>query len=549
MANRLLIINPAGERTEQALNSDRLSLGRAGDNNLSYPEDSGLSRHHVAFERLDGAWTVRDLGSKNGTLVNDERISDRVHLNTGDRIRVSRLTLVFDVDPEDKLRATVVFDTARFQTDRPPTHTVTLGELVGEERPEGSGEAPGKQWADPVTALLRAGRELVASKPVEELFEDILDLSLESVGANRGLLMTMEGRELSVRASRGDQFHISTAVRDRVINERTSLLVGDVMSDDILRDRRSIVMQQVHSLMAVPLQTDRSVLGLIYVDSPHAWHQFTPSDLNLLTVMANVAAIRIERERLAESERAREFMEREFEQAAEIQRQFLPSAPPAVRGLDLAGYNRPCHSVGGDYYSFVVLPDGKLILALGDVAGKGMSAALLMVNLQARVQLLAEQPGSPAEMVTSLNRALNVVCPSNRFVTFFLCEIDPRTGETSFSNAGHNPPYLVRADGAVETLAAGGPVLGILPGLTFQPQATLLGPGDTLVVYSDGVTEATNADGDEFGEVRLEEILVRNRTMTAAELVDEVNAELESFVGGAPPNDDITFAVARRTAY
>ena len=436
MANQLLITTPDGKHTVQALSGDRLSLGRAGGNDLSYPEDAGLSRYHAVFEKRGGAWTIRDLGSKNGTLVNDESIPGRVFLKPGDHIRASNLTLAFDAAEDDALRATVVFDTAQLQAERPPAHTVTLGQLVGERTGAISREGTDGHWVDPVAALLRAGRELVARKPVEELFEDILDLSLESAGASRGVLLTREGEELTVKASRGGQFHISTAVRDRAINERTSLLIGDAMSDELLRGHRSIVMQKVHSLMAVPLQTDERVLGLIYVDSPHAGRRFNPSDLNLLTVMANVAAIRIERERLAAAERAHEFLERELEQAAEIQRQFLPSGPPAVRGLDLAGYNCPCHSVGGDYYDFALAPDGRVMLALGDVAGKGMSAALLMVHLQARMKLLSERPGSPAEMVGSLNRALKAVCPGNRFVTFFLCEIDPQDGGISFLQRG-----------------------------------------------------------------------------------------------------------------
>ena len=549
MADRLLITNPDGERSTHVLSGNRLTLGRSHDNDLSYPEDSGLSRHHLVMERTGEDWCVRDLGSKNGTLLNDELLTKRARLKVGDRVRVSRLTLVLDVHEEEDLQGTVIFEAVKpHQEGNPPTHTITLGQLVAKGEDEGPAAGPGAEWNDPVKALLRAGRDLVVRKPVEELFEDILDLSLESVGASRGVLLALEDGELHVKASRGDVFHISTMVRDRVMKERTSLLVGDVMSDDVLRSRQSIVMQQVRSLMAVPLQTDERVIGLIYIDSPHAWRQFQPGDLNLLTVMANVAAMRIERERLAAAEQERQIMEREFQQAAEIQNQFLPSAPPKVPGLDLAGYNCPCHSVGGDYYNFAPLPNGKVMVTLGDVAGKGLPAALLMVNLQARVQLLSERPGDPAKLVTTLNRALHAVCPSNRFITFFLSEIDPETGECSFCNAGHNPPFVIRANGGVETLAGGGPVLGILPGLEFSGHTSPLSPGDTLVIYSDGVTEANNMEGEEFGEDRLERILVDNRGASAGQLVETINAELERFVNGAPPADDITIVVARRTS-
>ncbi len=546
MAHRLQITGPAGERTTHVLTSDSITIGRSSDNDLAYPEDAGLSRRHLTIEKSDAEWLIRDLGSKNGTIINDQRLRGARVLNAGDRVRASRLSLVYEVEEIDPFEGTVIFDAVRSSAERPPMHTVTLGQLVagGSTGPD---DVANSLWADPVTALLRAGRELVARKPMADLFNDILALSLEAVGASRGVLLTLEGKDLRVRASRGDQFRISKAVRDRVMNERTSLLVGDVQSDEVLRNRQSIVLHQVHSLMAAPLQTDERVLGLIYVDTPHAWRQFSPADLNLLTVMANVAAMRIERERLSEVERARELMERDLNQAAEIQRQFLPGDAPSVEGLDLAGYNSPCRGVGGDYYDFVTLPDGRQLVVLGDVAGKGMPAALLMVNLQARVQLLAERGETPAVMVASLNRALHAICPDNRFVTFFLAQVDPGNGHIVFSNGGHNPPLLVRVNGDVEKLEEGGPVLGAFPSLPFRQAETEMAPGDSLVIYSDGVTEANNTAGDEYGEERFEDLVVAARDRSAAELVQLVCDDLNVFTGDAPQADDVTIVVVRRT--
>ena len=164
--------------------------------------------------------------------------------------------------------------------------------------------------------------------------------------------MTVEDGELVVRANQGQGFRISTAVRDRVLNSGLSVLVRDTSIDDAFRERRSIVEQNIRTLMAVPLQTRDQIIGIIYVDSPSLLREFTKDDLNLLTVMANVAAIRIEQTRFAELEQARQLMARDLEQAAEIQQGFLPSVAPAVRGLDVAGHNAPCRTVGGDYYDF-----------------------------------------------------------------------------------------------------------------------------------------------------------------------------------------------------
>lgn len=546
MPHRLQISSPDGERSSYTLSGDRISIGRASDNDLSYPEDAGLSRHHLILERRGSVWFVLDPGSKNGTLLNDERINGQEELQPGDRVRASRLSLVFELEEPQPSEGTVIFDPSKLTAERPPMHTVTLGELVSREGGVQAERDPSTQWADPVTALLRAGRELVARKPVARLFGDILELTLEAVGANRGVLMTLDGDELRVRASRGKEFRISAAVRDRVMEERTSLLVGDVQSDDLLKNRQSIVLHQVQSLMAAPLQTDERVLGLIYVDSPFAWRQFAPPDLNLLTVMANVAAMRIERERLVAVEREQALMERDLKQAAEIQQQLLPRKAPVIEGLDLAGYNVPCHGVGGDYYDFLTLEDGRLLVALGDVAGKGMPASLLMVNLQARVQSLAERADPPAVTVTSLNRALHAACPDNRFVTFFLAYVEPASGKVVFCNAGHNPPMLLRTNGEVETLEGGGPVLGAFPSLRFQEEVTQLEPGETLVIYSDGITEATTEDEEEFGEERLERILRESSGVSADDLVRRIYSDVQEFIDGAPAADDVTIVVVRR---
>lgn len=550
MAQQLLITDLDGSQKPYPFTGTRLSLGRAADNDLCYPDDAGLSRHHMVIEKVGSEWWVEDLNSKNGTFVNEERITQRVRLKSGDRVRVSRFTMMFQEEDPGSAGGTVIFDPTADHGEFPGAHSVTLRELIGAGRQEtGVGaEPPSTQWTDTVKVLIRAGRELVAQKPPAELYDNILLLSLEAVGASRGVLLTAEDGDWCIRASRGDEFHISTAVRDRVMNDRRSLLIRDVRFDEELRERRSIVMQKVHSLMAVPLQTDENVLGLIYVDTPHAWRNFSPEDLNLLTVMANVAAMRIERERLTLAEQANRLMEAQMQQAAEIQRQFLPAKAPVVAGLDLVGYNRPCHAVGGDYYDYVCYPDGKVLVALGDVAGKGMAAALLMVNLQARFQLLAEhRVDHPSYLVTLLNRAMTRVCPDNRFITIFLGELDPATGELAYCNAGHNAPLLVRTGGEVEFLESGGPVLGILPDLQYEPQAARLEPGDTLLIYSDGITEAESPENEMFGEERLLEVVQQNRHCSAQDILHEVSQEVDSFVDGAEPADDVTLVVARRT--
>jgi serine phosphatase RsbU (regulator of sigma subunit) len=217
-----------------------------------------------------------------------------------------------------------------------------------------------------------------------------------------------------------------------------------------------------------------------------------------------------------------------------------------VTGADLAGFNAACRTVGGDYYDFFPYPDGRVALALGDVSGKGLPASLMMMALHARVQVLAEDPGDLAAFMTRLNKATCAKCPSNRFITFFFSVLDAATGELAFANAGHNPPILVRASGESQMLEGGGPVLGILPAAPYAEQRERLGPGDLLVLYSDGVTEANNASFDEFGEDRFIEVLKQHRHQPAADIVAAVTGALGEFAAGAPQADDITLVVAKR---
>ncbi len=301
-------------------------------------------------------------------------------------------------------------------------------------------------------------------------------------------------------------------------------------------------------MVAVPLQTDDRVIGLIYLDSPHFVHEFTKDDLSLLTVMANVAAIRIEHTRLAEVEQIERMHAKELQQAAEIQERLLPTRAPDVPGIDLAGYNAPCRTVGGDYYDFLTYPDGRVAVLVGDVAGKGMPAALLMSSLQARVQVLFDDPTDLAKLVTRLNRIISSNCPSNRFISFFIGVLDPVSGEFTYVNAGHNPPLLVRRDGAVEKLAGTGLILGILPIAQYEQETCRLEAGDIVVLFSDGVTEACRPDVDEeFGEERLAKILEEFSGSSAKTIIERINARLQEFTEGAPPADDITLVIAKRT--
>ena len=521
-------------------------LGRSSACQLCYPDDSGLSRQHMALSKVNGQWIAEDLGSKNGTLVNDRRIEGATPVGVGDKIVAGHLELELSAAlPGAAIQKVEFVEAPEGSAAGSTTLVASLDEMLGTQ--SGEMDQTSIIRGNPqMGALIRAGRELAGHRPLNELFEVIMDLSMEAVLAGRGVLMTLEGDELKARAARGAGFKISNTVRDRVIKQKSSLLVRDAQMDNALKAQMSIVQQSVRSMIAVPLQTNDRVIGLIYVDSPDMIREFTREDLGLLTVMANVAAIRIEHARLNEIELVERAMSKELDQAAHIQMGLLPSEPPKVAGMDIFGSTAPCRTVGGDYYDYLEFPDGKIGMLVGDVAGKGMPASLLMSSLQARVKVLFEEGDRLAEKITRLNKATTAHTPDNRFITFFMTVADPATGELVFTNAGHNPPVLVRAKGGFELLAGGGMILGILPMAEYSEVRAKMEPGDTLVLFSDGVTEAVNPSDEDFGETRLAELVASLHDRPAREIVHAVHAEVARFTQGAPPADDITVVVARR---
>jgi serine phosphatase RsbU (regulator of sigma subunit) len=376
------------------------------------------------------------------------------------------------------------------------------------------------------------------------------------VTAERGAILLLEGGVPHIKASRshsGDALNrVSRSIARRVIEERVSLLLPNVLEDARFRSEDSILASGIRTAMCAPLWVSAagegkdSVIGLVYVDSIQHTHAFTDDDLRVLTALANVAAAKIENVRLLEESLEKRRLEEDMRMAAEIQTGLLPSAAPRLPGWDLAGSNRPCRTVGGDYYDFALVR-GRLLLALGDVSGKGTGAALLMTVLRAAVRAHWTEP-LLADAVSRINRTVCQNVPSSKYVTFFLASLDPATGRLEFVNAGHNPPILVRASGSAEKLSLGGLVLGIFEDVAYEGGAVELGAGDTLVVYSDGVTETWDPDGEEFGDDKLVALAVASRDKGADALQDAILAEIERFEQGARATDDRTLIVLKREA-
>lgn len=542
----IAIQTAGGTRERYPLAKGRVTIGRSRESDIFLP-DQWLSRHHAAIEeRGEGHW-VSDLKSKNGTLLNGEPVREWRRLRPGDVITLGEHTLTFcaesaeEEEDEREPEGTRVFSVKELSAIN--THpAVDLTELQRQNR---------------VLAILsKAASELVVHRPLDELFELVLDLLLEAVGAERGAILLLEGGPPHpvIRASRsrsGDPLvRVSRSIARRAMDERVSLLLPNILEDVRFKSEDSILASGIRTAMCAPLwftatgEGRDSVIGLVYVDSLQHSHAFTEDDLRVLTALANVAAAKIENVRLLEESMEKRHMEEDMRMAAEIQNGLLPREAPRVPGWDLAGCNRPCRTVGGDYYDFAV-EDGRLLLALGDVSGKGTGAALLMTVLRAAVRGHWTEP-SLADAVARINRTVCQNVPSSKYVTFFLAALDPATGRLDFVNAGHNPPLLVRADGEVETLSDGGLVLGLFENIVYDGGRVEMRPGDTLVIYSDGVTETWDPDGEEFGEEGLVPLVVRSRALGAEALQNAILREIEAFEAGARATDDRTIVVLKR---
>ncbi|HEX7955423.1 MAG TPA: GAF domain-containing SpoIIE family protein phosphatase, partial [Pyrinomonadaceae bacterium] len=407
---------------------------------------------------------------------------------------------------------------------------------------------------DLLALISKVGVTLLASATLDETLGQVARLVFEAVPAERCLVMLREGDtgELKIRAAEMrdrrpevGEVRVGRTIVEEVVNQGRSVLTSDAQHDPRFRSS-TVTFQGIRSVLAVPLGVGERIFGMIYADSPLATSRFTEDHLKVLTTLGSVAAIRVENTRLLEEHLAQERYDRELQLAREIQQRFQPTAPPNVPGFELQGISFPSYQIGGDYYDFILCADGRLVVALGDVSGKGTSAALLMSSLHAAVHAQVASCRPITETIGAVNRYLADNTPANRFVTLFYAELDPLTGSLSFINAGHNPPLIAHDGGTLEQLSAGGLPLGIMPDFDYREGRTQLRPGDILVAYSDGVTETQNPSGEEFGVFRLQEVITQNLDRSAAGLRDKIEAALSTFSQGTPAGDDITLLIVKR---
>ena len=400
--------------------------------------------------------------------------------------------------------------------------------------------------------LLRVARALSQPLTLSDTLEAILDglRRLVSYDAAAIYLLSADGLKVQAEASRGyppgDKQAAELLSGQGIVNwvARTgeSVIVPDTSTDK----RYLAARPTTRSEMACPLIAGGKVLGVFNLESDRG-DTYSEGHLEVLLAFASQAAATIERARLLDEAMERRHLERELAIARQIQTSFLPKADPQIAGYDVSGVNMPYSEVGGDYFDFIPIIENQTGIAISDVSGKGIPAALLMAAY--RASLLAEIRNEFAmrTIFAKVNLLLYESTDRGKFVTAFYAVLDSKSHVLTFSNAGHDPPILLRADGSAEFLREGGLPMGILPTSQYEERRTGVGPGDVLLLYTDGVSEATNAAGEQFGPARIEALVRELRGAAAREIVRGVVAQVSEFVGGAGAlHDDLTVVCVKR---
>ena len=512
------------------LDAARVLVGRSRDCDLVLP-DVLLSRRHAEIVETPSGWRVRDLGSMNGTRLNDERIEGEHPLADGDVVTVAGWRLAF-VDAE-----------APTEAELTPSHEVRVHDITSLATRSGIDLGDLTRQSRLLGVLTRAAGALVAATNAEELFDTLLGDLLAALPARRGAVALLEGTPpapviTATRPGPGEPpMTIDPAVAERVLGGRGALLAPRVPADD----------GTVCSVLCAPLWftgpevgSDR-VVGFVVLEASAEPSPFETEHLGILSAIVNLAASRLESVRLRAETADKHRLEEDLRGAARIQASLLPEEEPVLDGWEVGGSSRLCSAVGADYYDFSHEGDA-LLVALGDVAGKGLAAALLMAALRAAVRAVWAEPGSLPGFAVRINENLCQTLPPNRYGTLFLGRLDPVSGDLCYVNAGHAPPILVRLDGTSERLETGGSILGAFPSASWHEGRTQLAPGDTLVVVSDGVLEA-------MGPALTPEAITTEVRRTEDGRVTELLAALQSAADaalGQRGDDDHTFVVLRR---
>lgn len=534
---------------EVELEKDVCTIGRSSSNDLTFNHLS-LSRHHARIIKRDDKYYLEDTGSRNGSFLNGIRIHQATTLKPGDVIQLGEITLRFVMPFAEKVQVTdtspVVGMEATFMIDSDQINFLSYAEEIRSGAFQADQVAVENMWP----ALNKAAAALITHYPVDQLVELIMDIVFEAVPADRGALIMLDPNapdQLELKVVRNTQanqnLQISRTIIQEVMQNKKAVLTLDARAD--FGGSESIQMQGIRSIICVPLWNNKDVIGIIYIDTLLSKRSFSQSDLRLVALIANMAAVKIENALLLEEQLEKRRYEEQLAVASQIQRRLLPQVNPEIPHYQIYGVNRTCYQIGGDYYDFIAKKDNVLAIIIADVAGKGIGAALLMAAFQASIRTLVQTEKDPATLMARLNRVMKENSPPNKYITVFYAELDTINNSLEYVNAGHNPPIFLRK-GIATLLEACGPVVGILPEVEFQSKTLPIESDDIVILYTDGVTECLSPEDEEFGEDGVIQFLKKNSTASMEDLATMLENHVREFTHGAPPLDDSTLVLLKR---
>jgi sigma-B regulation protein RsbU (phosphoserine phosphatase) len=534
-APRLIVTDALGRRI-LPLARPSFTIGRRSESDLRLT-GGDISRVHAEIVVEHGQRVLCDRQSRFGTFVNDERI-ERRRLTHGDRIRFGNST---DVE--------IVF---AMSEDAPSA-----------EKSAASAAVELRQMA----ALLDGLRALGSGRVLEDVLALVLDSAIEVTGAERGFIMLASrgGRlEFTLARARGKvtlsgrTFATSRKIPEQVFATGEYLVVEDLLDDELAPLHSGTVALGIRQVLCMPLRLVRYVeraddkpederIGVLYLDSRERAPLGSAVSRAALETLSAEAALAIENARLYRQALDRAKLEQELKVAAEIQRALLPAARVDKTFCAAFGSSAPCLAVGGDFFDYVDLPAGQFGFIVGDVAGKGSPAALLAAAVLGMFSVESMYHPRPAAVVTRLNRGVFRRTVENRFLTAFYGILAP-DGTFTYTNAGHNGPVLVSSSGS-RRLETGGLLLGLFEHAEFDEETVTLDRGDFIVAFSDGVTEAFDVNGEEYGDARLLASIERHRGKTPEGVIDGLLEDVKAFTGEATQNDDLTLVMVQYTAH
>lgn len=539
---KLILIEPTGTRRELTLSKLPFTIGRQAGNDLLL-RDTRISRQHAAIVVENGRFVVEDRGSRHGTYVNGARVERRV-LQHNDRI---------EFGPQSPYALI-------FSTGESP-----LPELLRRVETPLAVETPARELRS-LNLLLEVGQVLQAGLPVEEILGTVVDAALRVSGAERGFLfLKNESGQLEFRTGRDrtqryldEQAVVSRSVLDEVLRNPRDLLLTHSQTDPRFSAQESIVGLNLQSILCLPLRrfertqastttvvdTPSDVLGVLYLDSRKPVAAFSETDRQVLHVLAAEAAAVIENARLMAAAQAKERLEQELAIARTIQQALLPKGFKEYPFFQVTALTLPCEQVGGDYFDLIEIPGDRYGFVVADVSGKGVSAALLTSMLQGAFSASALLGQPPESIASQVNRFICGRAEVNRFATLFYGMLES-DGTFTYVNAGHLPPLMHHRTGSLEGLLATSFPLGLFSEADYAAARCHLKPGDTLVLYSDGITEATSPEGEFFGLARLEAGLNEYGQASVEELSQHILDAVTRFTAGSYQADDMTLMVLR----